>query len=119
MPWYLPTGEPIRKRSSPEVNSHGRGLLEIRARVNPGAPGWTWARILDSDLEVWEERAVAAGTRERVGWSAEPAEQFYFQAAFPVPRGKRFSGSVELWFQADAGGPPIRLDATPITIPKR
>ena len=41
------------------------------------------------------------------------------QSIFPVPRGKRFSGTVEIWFQPDGPGAPRRIDAMPVTIPKR
>lgn len=118
IPWQLPNGEPLQTGPPAEVNGMGPGMLEVRARVNPGRPGWTWARILD-DLVPWEAEAVGTGTLERVGWSADPSHRFYFQSIFPVPRGKRFSGTVEIWFQPDEGGPPERLEALPITIPRR
>ena len=119
MPWFLPNGEPLQSGPTVEVNAVERGVLETRARVNPEAPGWTWVRFLDGDLNAWEEEAVAAGTRERVGWSKDPTQRFYLEGTFPVPRGRKFSGTLEVWFQGDDGSAPRRLDAMPVTVPKR
>lgn len=119
VPWQLPNGEPLQTGPPVEVQAVEQGMLEVRARVNPGQPGWCWARFLDTALVPYEEVAVAAGTRERVGWSADPTQRFYMQSTFPVPRGDAFSGTVEIWFQPDAPVRPRRLDAMPVTVPKR
>jgi len=114
----LPRGEPDRTGPVAEINAVGPGMLEVRARVNPGEAGWTWARILDEALVPWEALPVAAGTRERIGWSSVPTERFYLEGVFPVARGSKMAGTLEIWFQPDAGGEPRRLDALPITIPR-
>ncbi len=119
IPHRLPNGEPLQEGPPAEVNGMGPGLIEVRARVNPREPGWVWVRLLDADLVPWEPEAVGAGTLERVGWSADPSHRFYLQSIFPVPRGRRFSGTVEIWFQPDAGGAPRRLDAMPVDVPWR
>lgn len=115
---HLPPGEPTHEHPWVELSSPERGQLDLRGRHNPGADGWLWARILDEELHPWEEEAVAVGTLERVGGSPDESESFYFQGAFPVPGGSSFSGTIELWFQAD-GGSPHRLGAFPVKVPRR
>jgi hypothetical protein len=114
----LPTGEP--KTGEPQAAVAGAGrMLDVSARVRPSGPGVVWARVLDGQLRPWEEAAVAAGTRERIGWSTDPKQLWWMQGAFPVPAGASFSGTLEIWFQPDAGGAPEHLLASPIKVPKR
>lgn len=107
------TGEP-----SATLRSPGPGELELRAWVHTPGPGVTWARFLDTDLVVWEEAAVATGTREILGTSDNPRQLFYMQGRFPVPPGPAFSGTVEIWSRPDDGN-VTRLAAFPLTIPER
>jgi hypothetical protein len=108
------TGEPTVAVTSP-----GPGELDVRGWVHTPGPGVAWVRVLDTDLVAWEGAAVATGTREILGASDNPKQLFYFQGRFPVPSGAAFSGTVEVWHQADGGGPPTRLAAAPATIPAR
>jgi hypothetical protein len=72
---------------------------DVRGRVNPGEPGWVWLRVMAGGAPV-DEVAVAAATRERVGWSADPAHGFLMQSTVEsLP-----AGAVEVWFDADGGG---------------
>ncbi len=122
----MPDGEPSAD-DDPSVEVAATGdQLEVSGRMNPGAPGWTWIRVLGDDGQPWEERAVALGTLEQVGWSLEPSEQFYLQGALVVPSGSGFDGTAEVWFQPDpeALGPddepgPRVLHSQPVTIPPR
>lgn len=114
----LPTGEPKVGEPQAAMTVAGR-MLDVSARVHPSEPGVTWARVLDGQLRPWEEAAIAAGTRERIGWSSDPKQLWYLQGAFPVPAGASFSGTLEIWFQADGGAAPERLLASPIKVPKR
>lgn len=100
-----------------EVTAVGPGELEVRARANPGRPGWTWLRILRGG-EPWAEEAVAVGSREAIGWSAE-AEGFYLQGRFFVPPGPAFRAVAELWFLASDAEAPERLRRRRVTIPAR
>lgn len=115
----LPPGEPARSMPELFLRSPGPGLLEAWGRVNPGAEGTTWLRLLDAELVPWEEAAVGAGSAEIVGWSADPRHQFYLQGTFPVPAGPRFSGTAELWFQPESGGERTRLAAFIVDVPAR
>jgi hypothetical protein len=108
------TGEPTATLLSPAP-----GEIDLRAWLHTPGEGITWARILDTELVPWEEAAVAAGTREILGSSNDSKQLFYLQGRFPVPAGAEFSGTVEFWFQADAGGDPRRIGAFPITVPSR
>jgi hypothetical protein len=115
----MPSGQPAKGLPQLEVTSPAPGLLEVTGRVNPGGKGWTWIRILDTDMQPWEVDAIAAATREVVGWSPNPKEQFYFQSQFSVPSGPPYSGTVEVWFAGDPDGRPERLGAFPVDIPER
>lgn len=117
-PLFLPRDEPTRDRAWASLSTPGEGQLDLNGRINPGEPGWLWARILDQDQRPWAEEEVAAGTLERIGFSHQPEETFWFQGSFPVPEGEGFSGTVVLWFQPDAG-PVRRLAAFPVNVPDR
>lgn len=114
----LPQGEPKTGEPSATVTVSGR-TVDVSARVHPPGPGVVWARVLDTNLQPWEDAAVAAGTRERIGWSEDPKQLFWMQGAFPVPAGGPVSGTLEVWFQADEGGAPTRLLASPIKVGRR
>lgn len=112
----LPPGEP---GCAAEITlaAAGPGRLDVRGRVNPGTRGWTWVRLVRDGL-AWEEAAVGAGTKERVGASPDPTHAFWFQSQFPVPSGEGFAATAELWHQPD-GGAPRRLATFPVTVPAR
>ena len=118
VPFAMPRDEPMVGVPGVEFMSPERGWLDVRARVNPGASGWTWVRVLDESLRPWQEAVVGQGTRERVGWSSQPEQLFYLQSSVAVPRGGRMPATVEVWFQPD-GGSPERLLAQPINVPRR
>jgi hypothetical protein len=117
-PLYNVSREPRRGEPTIAITSPAAGQLEVRARIHVFRKGITWVRILDEKLTPWEPDAVAAGTREIVGWSPEQAELFYLQGRFPVPSGPKFSGTAELWFQAE-GRAAERLGAFNLNIPRR
>lgn len=113
----LPVGEPALVGAL-SVSSPAAGQLDVRARVNPGARGWVWVRVMAGGT-VWEEAAVGSGTRERVGWSTDPARGFWAQSAFPVPAGPAFDATAEVWFAPDDGGTVRKLMSVPVTVPAR
>ena len=88
------------------------------ARISAPEAGVAWVRILNHRLKPWEADAVAVGTRERIGWSTDPKVQFYMQGRFPIAPGPAFSGTVEIWHSAGEAK-PVRLLASPITVPAR
>lgn len=89
------------------------GELELRGRLNPGAPGWTWVRVLDPGQRPWLEAAVAAGSLERVGWSTDAAARFSLQGRLLLPA-PPVGSTLEAWFVADGGGPPRLVVSAPI-----
>ena len=116
-PMLLPLEEPS-KVATLAVRTR-EGLLDIRARLNPGEPGWTWARITQGKY-VWNEAAVAAATREAIGFSRTPSEFFLMQGEIPLPDQTVFDGDLEIWFQpADRTGTVRRLMSTPLSLPLR
>ncbi|MFT7519459.1 MAG: hypothetical protein ACI9MC_001601 [Kiritimatiellia bacterium] len=116
-PLLLPPSEPGISTKALTFRSPYSGELEWTARLNPGEPGWIWLRLAYDD-DTWEEVAVAAGTKERVGWSPEASEGFYAQATFPVPHGDGFLADAEVWFHPDHGD-PRRLLRTEVQVPAR
>jgi hypothetical protein len=109
--------DPRRGEPTVDVTSPQPKELEVRARIHTSQKGVTWVRLLDDTLRPWEVDAVASGTREMVGWSSDPKEVFYLQGRFFVPSGPKFSGTAEIWFQAD-GKAPERLGAFNVNVPK-
>ena len=113
----LPEGEPADEQRL-ILRARGAGLLDLRARVNAGTPGWTWVRLL-AEGGPWEEAAVGAGTRERVGYSALSHEGFWMQGDFAVPPGDAFAAVAEVWHLPDGGGPVRKIAAFPVSVPAR
>lgn len=118
-PLGLPDKEPLRI-AGPTITlaASGAGELLMRARVNPGEPGWTWLRVVTADGAAWHEAALARATLEAPGWSKDPTHGFYLQSTIPVPPGAALSATAELWFQG-VDGDPRRLVAAPVTVPAR
>lgn len=104
----LPSGEPASGTPVVAVSTPAPGTLNIEARVNPGAPGWTWVRLLDDQLQPWESEAVGLATREQVGWSARPEQLFLLQSTFILPNSTALPTTAEVWFQPH-DGEPVRL----------
>lgn len=98
----LPRGEPAVGPAAVQVERSATGELEFRARVNPGAPGWVWLRLV-TPQGTFDEAPVAEATRERIGWSPSPSDVFFAQARFQVDPGPAFPATAEIWFQPDHG----------------
>jgi hypothetical protein len=119
-PLHLPAGEPLPiDGPTLSVTAAGPQALLVSARVNPGAAGFTWLRLVDGATAApWHADAIAAGTLERIGYSDDPSRGFYLQSTFGAPAGEAFEGVAELWFQSD-GEEPRRLHAQRIEVPAR
>lgn len=115
---------PVRADGEPnddlgvEILSPRDGWLEVRARANPGGPGWTWVRLV-VDGAAWAESEVGAGTRERIGHSPDANEGWYLQGRFPVPSGEAFEAVAQVWHVPDGDGPIRPVLETPVTVPAR
>lgn len=108
-PWgWLPPGEPSPDPAGIWVQATDHGL-DLRGRLNPGAPGWTWARITDAQGRAWLDELVAAATLERIGWSTQSSQTFWFQGRVPTELALPPGAVVEAWFQADSGGAATRI----------
>ncbi|HCH61966.1 MAG: hypothetical protein CL927_19240 [Deltaproteobacteria bacterium] len=112
----VPPGEPRLGNPFAEVRNI-EGQLDIRGRVNPGAPGWIWLRIVDAESQAWNEEAVAVVTAERVGWDANPSVVSYFQSAIPELDSAPESGTVEIWFHPDDSTEVKALGTFPFPAP--
>jgi hypothetical protein len=91
--------------------------LDVRGRINPGAPGWTWVRILDAAQKPWNAPAVALTTAERVGWDTNPSVVSYFQSTVPFDTPPPETGSVEVWFHPDGSATVQKLASFPFPQP--
>ncbi len=96
----VPPGEPMVGNPFVTVTP-GNGSVDVRGRVNPGAAGWTWARILDAERKPWQEAAVAVASAERIGWDTNPDVVSYFQSTIPVQSTPPSRGTLEVWFHPD------------------
>ncbi len=112
----VPTGEP--RIGNPFANlTVGAGQLDIRGRINPGAPGWTWVRILGPGQTSWNATAVALATAERVGWDTNPSVVSYFQSTVPFDTPPPETGRVEVWFHPDGSDTVQKLASFPFPTP--
>jgi hypothetical protein len=111
--------DPPAEPAPPGITVAASGAqLDVRGSVNPGVPGWTWVRLVGPG-GVWEEAVVGAGTRERIGWSADPARTFWLQGRFPVPPGPAFDATAEVWTAPDDGSGVRRVGAWAVRVPER
>lgn len=116
-PLLLPPKEPASAPVSARFVATKDGALDWRARVNPGEPGWVWLR-LDQDGKGWHEPAIAAATRERVGWTETGERTFLAQSRFHLPDREAVRGTAEVWFLPDAGAARV-LTRVPVDLPAR
>lgn len=110
----LPPGG-IRKgeRSFDLIGSFQPGIYETAIWINPGEPGMIYLKA----FEVSRGTALSGGrlkecSNEWVGWSDDPAEQFYSNANFTIYEGdwgKPYAARFEVWFTPDSGGPDRKL----------
>lgn len=109
-PWgWLPPGEPSPDPAGLWLTPLSGQGLDLRGRLNPGGAGWTWARITDGQGRPWQEELVAAATLERIGWSASPAQTFWFQGRIPTEEPLPAGAVVEAWHQAEGDTEPRRI----------
>lgn len=113
---FLPAGEPSTAAAGLRV-TRGAGALEVAGRLNPGGPGWTWARLRDADGAVWQEARVTVATAERLGWDANPEITAWMQSELPLEGLAPARGVVEAWHLPDAGGPPRMTGSWPYELP--
>jgi hypothetical protein len=114
----LPPGEPALGAPTLRCFAPAEGRVRVRARLNPGSPGWVWARLIsheNSPAQAIDEERWARATAERMGASAEPGTTWSFDAqleAGPLPA----KAAVELWFEPDGGG-ELRMLTPPGGLP--
>lgn len=106
-------GEPVRGPASLSLGERG-SEWELRGRLNPGAAGWTWARVLDAAQRPVAEDRVGPATLEQIGWSTEADARYFFGARLAAPGPLPHGGTVEAWFQPEAGGTPQKIGSAPI-----
>lgn len=99
---FQPPGEPVLEAPWLQVERQEDGDLQFSGRVNPGAPGWVWVRLVDSDGVVWRDGLVTPTTLERAGFDASTDLSFWFQAQVPVSGAVPSTGVAQLWFRDDA-----------------
>lgn len=108
-PWaWLAPGEPTSDPAgiTTVVTKDG---VDLHGRLNPGRAGWTWARITGPGGRAWLEQLTAAATLERIGWSKDEDQRFWFQGRVPTELAIPAGSVVEVWFLADGLTQPQQL----------
>lgn len=105
---YLPSFVPPESRwSGPAVlkveSAHMPGAYHLYGYVNPGRPGYVYARALDRSGAVLSADAVRQQTLEYAGWSEQSSRKYFFNSQLRLPEGSPAPAAVELWFHPDQG----------------
>jgi hypothetical protein len=89
------------------------GVFDSVAWVNPGEAGTTYLKAFEitqgTPLSVTNLMRYA---NERLGWSADPNELFFFNTHFLITEGdwgKPYGARFEVWFKPDSGEPERKL----------
>lgn len=97
------------------VEAHSDAGMDVRVRANPGAPGWTWLRLVGEAGAV-SEALVLRASLERLGHSTDDV-QYPGQSWLPVAPPSD-PATLELWFLADGASEPVRLLTAPLAVPQ-
>jgi hypothetical protein len=110
----LPPGSIRRGKPGFQLCQPGEpGVFDSVAWINPGEPGTTYLKA----FEVTQGTHLSAAklTRygnERVGWSDDSNELFFFNTNFSITEGdwgKPYAARFEVWFKPDSGQPERKL----------
>jgi hypothetical protein len=112
---FLPATSPKESvRNGPAVlkveSAHQPGAYHLFGYVNPGGPGYTYARALDPSGAALDADTVRMQTLEYVGWSKQPTPQFFFNSPLRLAADVQVA-RVELWFHPETGAERKLLDA--------
>lgn len=95
------SGEPALVAQNIDLQAKD-STVQLSARLNPGAPGWTFVRIVSNTGVPWHEDEVVVLSAERIGHDTSPDVAFWYQATLPRFEGLPDQGRVEVWFRPDA-----------------
>lgn len=89
------------------------GIYGVVYSINPGEPGSVYLKAFEvtKDTPLSVER-LAAKSRTRMTWSADPSERFGAKAGFTIYEGdwgKPYAARFEVWFTPDSGKPDRKL----------
>lgn len=110
----LPADAIVRGESSLDLReSFQPGIYDVFIRANPGEPGTVYLKA----FEVTRGTRLSADrlterSNERMGWSEDPAEQFFSNTHVTIYEGdwgKPYAARFELWFKPDSGGSERKL----------
>lgn len=84
------------------------GIYFAEGYINPGEPGYIYLKayenIHEKPLSSIDNSAIIPGTREYIGWSLNPREQFFFGSnEFKIVRGGvdyKYPARIEVWFHS-------------------
>jgi len=84
--------------------------------LNPGEPGMIYLKAFEAThgTPLSVDR-IKRTTSEWIGWSADPAEQFFSSSDFTIYEGdfeKPYATRIEVWFVPDSRGPERKLIET-------
>jgi len=83
------------------------GIYDVHGWVNPGRDGRTYLKVFNvaSGQRLSEER-IASTSNERIGWSEDPNQLFFYNAHITVYEGDwdhQYQARFELWHRSDSG----------------
>jgi hypothetical protein len=79
------------------------GAYHLYGYVNPGQPGYVYARALDRSGTALSADAVRQQTLEYTGWWEQPGRKYFCNSQLRLPEGSPAPATVELWFHPDQG----------------
>lgn len=94
------SGEPALVAQSIALEAQ-ESTVQVQGRLNPGAPGWTFVRIVSDKGFPWHEDEVVVLSAERIGHDSSPDVAFWYQSTLPRWEGLPDRGRVEVWFRPD------------------
>lgn len=102
----LPEGSILKSAASIELTkSFQGGLYNARIRCNPGTPGRIYLKAFEiTHNDRLSEDRLKTATNEWVGWSTDPAEQFFSETHFTIYEGdweQYYGARFEVWFEPD------------------
>ena len=94
---------------SPESGNYVCNLLQ-----NSGEPGVIYLKAFEVTQRTQLSKSkLRENSNERIGWSNDPAEQFFSNCTFFIEEGgpgKPYAARFEVWFIPDSGQPERKID---------
>jgi hypothetical protein len=96
------------------ANDFTTGLYQIYAYVNPGEDGQVYLKLFKGggNTPIGDPRDYTGPSTEKVGWSSDPHQQFFYNTMMTMDAGgwtNPFVARFEMWFTPSTGKPDRKL----------